>query len=107
MLPVTPTAYEYILIDFEFRPKGGREGNPPEVHCMSSKNMATGEYKNLWADELVLLKDHPFGKNENQILVAYFASAEMNCYKSLGWSWPSNVLDLFAEFRCLTNRHRI
>ena len=103
MSPTTPIAYEYILIDFEFRQKDGLEGNPIEVICMSSKNLATGEYKNLWADELFLLKDHPFGKNVNQILVAYFASAEMNCYKALGWSWPENILDLFAEFRCLTN----
>jgi len=72
MSPTTTTAYEYILIDFEFRQKDGLEGNPIEVICMSSKNLATGEYKNLWADELVLLKDHPFGKNENQILVALF-----------------------------------
>ena len=27
----------------------------------------------------------------------------MNCYKALGWSWPENILDLYAEFRCLTN----
>ena len=103
MVSTTPTAYEYLLIDFEFRQKDGREGNPLEVICMSSKNLTTGKYINLWADQLHLLKDHPFGNKENQILVAYFASAEMNCYKSLGWSWPVNILDLFAEFRCLTN----
>lgn len=103
MTPTTPTAYEYILIDFEFRQKDGVEGNPLEVICMSSKNLTTGKYINLWADQLHLLADHPFGNNENLVLVAYFASAEMNCFKSLGWSWPANILDLFAEFRCLTN----
>ena len=61
MVSTTPTAYEYLLIDFEFRQKDGREGNPLEVICMSSKNLTTGKYINLWADQLHLLKDHPFG----------------------------------------------
>jgi len=103
MTQPTPTEYEYILIDFEFRQTDGLEGNPLEVICMVALNLQTRKYIHLWADELYQLKNHPFGNNENQVLVAYFASAEMNCYKSLGWSWPANVLDLFAEFRCLTN----
>ena len=103
MPSTTPTAYEYIFIDFEFRQKDGVEGNPYEVICMVALNFRTLQYIRLWADELYQLREHPFGNNENLVLVAYFASAEMNCYKALGWSWPENILDLYAEFRCLTN----
>jgi hypothetical protein len=31
--------------------------------------------------------------------VAYYASAEMGCFLSLGWPFPGHLLDLFAEFR--------
>lgn len=95
--------YEYILIDFEFRQVGGMQGNPIEVICMVTLNLRTRKYTRLWADELYLLKEQPFGNGENQVLVAYFASAEMNCYKALGWPWPDNIVDLYAEFRVLTN----
>lgn len=103
MSPITENEYEFILVDFEFRQKDGMEGNPIEVICMVALNLRTRKYTRLWADELQLLKEHPFGGNQNQVLVAYFASAEMNCYKSLGWSWPANILDLYPEFRSLTN----
>ena len=95
--------YEFILIDFEFRQKDGIEGNPIEVICMVSYNTGTGEYKRLWADELYTMADHPFKKNPKAILVAFYASAEMGCYDALGWSWPEHILDLYTEFRNLTN----
>ena len=98
MPSTTPTAYEYIFIDFEFRQKDGVEGNPYEVICMVALNFLTLQYIRLWADELYQLREHPFGNNENLVLVAYFASAEMNCYKALGWSWPENILDLSPRF---------
>ena len=68
--------YQYIFVDFEYRPKDGIEGNPLEVICMVSRNLKTGEYKRLWADDLYALDDHPFGTNPKVVLVAYYASAE-------------------------------
>ena len=43
------TGYEFILIDFEFRQTGGKEGNPIEVICMVSYNTSTSEYKRISA----------------------------------------------------------
>jgi hypothetical protein len=37
------------------------------------------------------------------LFVAYYASAELGCHKALGWPMPINILDLFTEFRELTN----
>jgi hypothetical protein len=37
------------------------------------------------------------------LFVAYYASAEFSCHLALGWPLPERVLDLFAEFRALTN----
>jgi DNA polymerase I-like protein with 3'-5' exonuclease and polymerase domains len=45
----------------------------------------------------------PFPTGRDALFVAYMASAELSCFLRLGWTWPVNVLDLFAEFRALTN----
>ena len=37
------------------------------------------------------------------LFVAYYASAEIGCHLELGWQPPTNVLDLFTEFRNRTN----
>ena len=37
------------------------------------------------------------------LFVAYYASAELGCYRVLGWPMPERVLDLFVEFRARTN----
>ena len=35
--------------------------------------------------------------------MSYNAAAELSCHLSLGWPLPIRILDLSAEFRCLTN----
>jgi hypothetical protein len=35
--------------------------------------------------------------------LAFYASAESSCFDVLGWRQPRRMLDLFTEFRCLTN----
>ena len=37
-----------VIIDFEFRPQGGREGNLPEVICMVALEVGTGVYHRLF-----------------------------------------------------------
>ena len=37
------------------------------------------------------------------LFVAFYASAELGCYRVLGWPMPERVLDLFIEFRDRTN----
>ena len=39
----------------------------------------------------------------DSLFVAYYASAELGCFRALGWPMPARVLDLFCEFRNLTN----
>lgn len=97
------TLRDCITLDFEFRPIGGREGNPTEVICMVAHEIRTGKYHRLFQEDLYKLKVPPFPVDETDIVVAYFASAEMACFKALGWPMPKNVLDLYAEFRNKTN----
>ena len=37
------------------------------------------------------------------LFVAYLASAELGCYRALGWPMPERILDLYVEFRERTN----
>jgi hypothetical protein len=45
----------------------------------------------------------PFPIGPDALFVAYYASAELGCFKALDWPMPPNVLDLFVEFRNLAN----
>lgn len=92
-----------VIVDFEYHPIDGREGNPIEVICGVFKNTTTGEVVRLWHDDLCRLTAPPFLETPNTILVAYYASAELNCFKVLGWARSMSVLDLYAEFRNHTN----
>lgn len=91
------------FVDFEFHPAHGREGNPPVPVCMVAREFATGRTLHLWQDDLARLEGSPFPVDQTSLFVAYYASAEIGCFIALGWEMPVNVVDLYAEFRCLTN----
>ena len=39
----------------------------------------------------------------DSLFLSFYASAEVTCHLALGWPIPINIVDLFAEFRNLTN----
>ena len=92
-----------FLIDFEFRPENGREGNTPEPVCLVVKDFLSGVTSRYWKDDIHSRSSAPFSVGRDALCVTYFASAEMDCFLKLGWQLPENVLDLYVEFRCLTN----
>ena len=89
-----------LALDFEFC---GPEGDNPRVVCLVIKDVVSGETRRFWADEITPSCMPPFDIGEDTLLLAYFASAEMQCFRTLGWSMPANLVDLYAEFRCETN----
>jgi len=91
------------IIDFEFHPRNGKDGNAPVPVCMVAKEWKSGQTLRIWQDELQALKACPFPTGKDALTVVYFASAEMDCFIELGWKMPENLLDLYVEFRCLTN----
>ncbi|MHB9100699.1 MAG: DNA polymerase [Sulfuricella sp.] len=91
------------LVDFEYHPLNGREGNPPFPVCMVARELHTGRTLRLWRDELVSLPFAPFPVDDSALFVAFYASAEFGCFLALGWPLPLNILDLFSEFRTQTN----
>ena len=89
-----------IAIDFEFSAPNGER---PSVVCLIAKDITTGEIWRIFQEQLYSLKHPPYPTGTDSLIVAYYASAEINCYKALGWDLPTHVLDLFTEFRCMTN----
>lgn len=94
------------LIDCLSIPLEGMEGNTKDPLCMAGLNILTGESIRLWQDQLQMLKMPPFPTDKSVLIVAYEASDKLGLFIQLGWPQPQNILDIYAEFRCLTNGTR-
>jgi len=91
-----------LLVDAEF---GQAEGEQPEPRCLVVKDLATGEIERVWVERRGQ-PPPPILCRPGALLVSYLASAEVACLLRLGWPVPDWTLDLFAEFRAITNgRH--
>ncbi len=95
------------LVDFEFHQGGKSEGNPPVPVCMVVREWPSGRTCRHWQVDLQRMTSAPFPTGKEALFVAYYASAELDCFHALGWPPPANVLDLFVEFRWLTNGMRL
>jgi hypothetical protein len=97
-----------VAVDFEFEFGGhvsfadaSRSGERPRPVCVVARELRSGQTWRLWRGEFGPLPPFPIGPDA--LLVAYYASAELGCFRALGWPMPANILDLFTEFRDRTN----
>ena len=94
------TFREVWAVDFEFSaPLGER----PRPICLVARELGTGCTIRWWEDELRRAGQPPYPTGPDVLILAYYASAEIGCHMALGWPVPARVLDLFAEFRNVTN----
>lgn len=91
---------EVVTVDFEF---SAPPGEPPEPVCMVAYELVSGRKHRVWQDELRSLTEPPYPVGSDCLLIAYYASAEIGCHLALGFEPPQQVLDLYVEFRNLTN----
>ncbi len=91
---------EVWCADFEYSAQAGEHPSPA---CLVAREYHTGRLLRIWQDELLQLDHPPFPIGRDSLFVGYFASAEMSCFRSLGWSPPDNILDLYVEFRAVTS----
>ncbi len=89
---------EIWLVDFEF---SAPDGERPTVVCMVAREFFTGRLIRQFSHELQ--DQPPFDTGADVLFVAYFASAEVGCFLSLGWEPPLRILDLWCEQRARTN----
>jgi DNA polymerase-1 len=97
-----------VAVDFEFEFGGhdtfaaaSRSGERPRPVCMVARELRSGQTWRLWRDEFGSAP--PFAIGPDALFVAFYASAELGCFRALGWPKPANILDPFTEFRDRTN----
>ena len=97
-----------VVADFEFNFGGhnsfeeaSRSGERPHPVCMVAKELRSGQTWRLFEGKFPPTPPFPIGPDA--LIVAFYASAELGCFRALGWPMPANILDLFAEFRDRTN----
>ena len=98
------------LIDFGFREAWVQDfefsispGNPPRPICFVAHELRTGHTIRLFEDSLQQHRTAPFPTGSDSLMVAFYAAAELSCYRALNWPFPEHVLDPFIEFRNATN----
>lgn len=91
---------EVWLVDAEY---SADPGCRPVPICLVAREACTGRELRLWEDELAAATAPPFRVDERALFVAYATPAEFSVFNALGWSAPARILDLFVEFRAMTN----
>ena len=89
---------EVVLADAEFTSIAGERPGPV---CWVAHELRSGRTFRIFQDRFGSAP--PWASGPDVLFVAYYASAELGCYRALGWPMPERVLDLFAEFRVHTN----
>lgn len=86
---------EVWLVSFEFtRPPG----EPPEPSRIWAR-----EIHSCRAVQTDNLSEPPYSSGPHSLFVAFDAPAQLGCHLKLGWPLPAKIIDLKAEFRCLTS----
>ena len=88
------------IVDFEFSTGVGERPTPI---CMVAYERNTKTISRCWEDQLSRMTAPPYGTGQQTLFVAYYAPAEMGCHRALHWRMPLAIVDLYAEFRMLTN----
>jgi hypothetical protein len=93
-----PAFREIVLADFEFE---ARQGDRPVPVCLVAHEVRSGNRFQIFQDQFG--PTPPYASGADVLFVAYYASAELGCYRALSWPMPVRILDLFTEFRDRTN----
>src|SRR5262245_15784009 len=89
---------EIVAADFEF---SATPGGRPVPLCFVAHELRSGRRLRVWRDQFG--RAPPYATGADVLFVAYYASAELGCYRVIGWPMPERVLDLYVEFRNHTN----
>jgi hypothetical protein len=89
---------EIVVVDFEFTTLPGERPGPV---CLVAHEQCSGRRFRVWQNQFGPAP--PYATGPDVLFVAYYASAELGCYRVLGWPMPERILDLFTEFRDRTN----
>jgi DNA polymerase-1 len=91
---------EVWCVDTEYSAPAGHRPSPI---CLVGQELRSGRQLRLWENQLAQLSAAPFRTDDRSLFVAYHAAAEFSVFHVLGWPAPARTLDLYYEFRALTN----
>ncbi|HSF32525.1 MAG TPA: DNA polymerase [Candidatus Tectomicrobia bacterium] len=101
MIPRSLDRFRTIwAVDFEF---SAPPGERPHVVCLVAWELRSGRRIRLCMDGIATMSSPPYDIGPQSLFIAYAAAAEMSCHLALAWGMPLWILDLYAEFRVLTN----
>jgi DNA polymerase-1 len=89
---------EVVVVDSEFTAITGERPGPV---CLVAHELRSGRRFRIFQGQFGPAP--PYATGPDVLVVAYYASAELGCYRALGWPMPERILDLFTEFRNHTN----
>jgi DNA polymerase family A len=89
---------EVVVADFEFT---ALLGERPDPVCLVAHELRSGRKFRIFQGEFGSAP--PYATGPDVLFIAYYAPAELGCYRVLGWPMPERILDLFIEFRDRTN----
>jgi hypothetical protein len=92
-----PRFRRVIVWDTEFK---AEPGNRPAPVCVTARELRSGRE---WAQFGEFGRRPPFPVDDETVFVGYYNSAELGFHKALGWPEPRYQVDLYIEFRNLTN----
>ena len=103
---IAPLAHfaQIVVYDTEFH---APPGAVPAPICLVATEVRSGKQWRLWKDDLQRTSRPPFPTGDKTLCVGFYTVAEMSCHLALGWPTPTHIVDLYAEFRCLTNGHKL
>jgi hypothetical protein len=94
-----PQFERIISCDTEFQTEP--PGNRPAPVCTTARELRSGQEWQQFRGEFTAKP--PFPIDDKTLFVGYYNSAELGFYKALRWPEPTPQIDLYIEFRNLTN----
>jgi hypothetical protein len=85
-------------VDFEFHAPSGER---PQPLCLVARELRSGALSRRWLADGAPAAP-PYDTGPESLFIAYYSSVEWSCHLALDWPLPVRILDLYAEFRCLT-----
>jgi hypothetical protein len=101
---------EIWAADSEYYPgpglaNGGRPGDPLTPLYLSATEMRSGRIVELWQGEFGPFP--PYRLDQRSLFLCFWGSAEFAFHQALGWGQPARAIDIYVEFRHLTNDARV
>jgi len=101
---------EIWAVDTEYYPgpglaNGGRNGDLITPLYLCAIEMRSGRTIRLWQGEFGPCP--PYRLDPDALFLCYTAQAEFGFHQALGWGCPARAIDIYTEFRHITNDARV